>query len=798
MTRPTRWQKMEEISERVKKLRHELINTTPEICTDRAILISQSYEETLSQPYILRRAYALEKISLNMGIYIHEGELIVGNLAEKLRGAPVYPEYAVDFVLNELDTFNLREADKFIISEKNKEILRQILPKWQGNTVKDAAYQLFPSQAKEASQDLICILTTLRSGVGHMIIDYKYGIDNGLLGIIKEIETLMENLDIQDPSYATKKEYYLAVIIVCKAAIAFANRFADLAQSLADSEEDPTRKKELLTIAKNCQKVPAYPAETFWEALQSFWFIHLILQLESNGHSVSPGRFDQYIYPYLKGPLEKKDEDQEFCQELIDCLWVKFNDINKVRDKVNSIAFGGYPMFQNLIVGGQTAEGECAVNELSYMCLSATERVGLPQPSLSARWYYGSPETFLSRCCEVASFGTGMPAFYNDEILIPIMLQQGYTLQEARDYAVVGCAEATVPGVSETWLPGGFLNLTKMIELTIFNGHDHVMNKQYQFKTGEVECLETFEEFKEAYFEQLSYYLKQHVACTNILDSVHGSLVPTLFESVFIHNCLENGKTSLQGGAKYNFTSPNAVSLANTADSLAAIKKFIYEDKTITWAELKVALMNNFNNAEQLRQRLLNLAPKYGNDDAYVDAIAREVVERFSKEIQKYSNPRGGKYQFGLYSISCHVLLADKVGATPDGRKQEMLLADGGVSCAQGRDKNGVTAMLKSVANLDQFKSSGAALLNVKLAPSFLKDEKGLSNFASIIKSYFMLKGQHIQFNVVDAAMLRDAQKNPEKYPLLVVRVAGFSVLFNCIDRVLQEDIIMRTEYQTL
>lgn len=791
----TRWEKMNEVSKRVVSLRDMLVNTMPEVSSDRAVLITESYQETMGQPYIIRRAKALEKILLNMKIQIQDGELIIGSFSDKPRGGQVFPEYDMGFVIREMDEFATRTADPFFISEENKQILKQIYPYWKGNALADAALNIFSEQALEAIKEHTILLTALRSGIGHMMIDYELGINKGMLGIIQEIDNLEKRLSIDDSDYIKKRNYYNALKIVCRAAIRFAERYAELAESKAVQETEPIRKKELLTIAANCRKIPAYPAETFWEALQSFWFIHLILQLEQSGHSVSPGRFDQYMYPYFKKDLEKGVLTGEEVEELLHCLWLKFFEVNKVRDSVISLSYGGYPMFQNLMLGGQTPDGKCAVNELSHLCLEATVKVGLPQPSLSVRWFFGTSEEFFAHVMEVISYGTGMPALFNDEVLIPNMLQLGYSLEEARNYAIVGCSETTVPGNTEPWLTGGFINLPKILEITIFNGDNPQQTTNYKINTGKTNDFSTFNDFKEAFYKQIEYYLKQQIVCDNILDELHGQLCPTPFESIFIDNCMEKGKTNLEGGARYNFTTLEAVGVANVADSLAVIKKLIYEDKTISWDQLKQALLDDFLGHESLRNMILNKVPKYGNDEDYVDLLGADVLNKLYLEINKYRNARGGKYNIALYSVSSHILMGNKVGATPDGRKKGTAFADGGVSCSHGSDKSGLTALLKSVVKLDPYKATGSTLLNVKLNPEVFQGTN-LSKFINIIKTYFLLKGQHIQFNVIDSQTLRDAQKHPDKYPVLTVRVAGFSVLFTQIHKELQEDIIDRMEHQ--
>ena len=780
-----RWGKMEEVSDRIKRLRNKFLRTTPTITIDRAKLVTESYQQTKGQTQCLRRALAFKHILENMDIYINPDELIVGNLSGELRGVPVFPEYDWEFVLNELDSFETRTADRFEISKENKNYLRSILPEWEGISLYNIAKKLIPNESQKAVKDCVFVLTALNSGVGHIIIDYEQVLKKGLLYYIEEMKQMQAALN----SNCDKYKYYEASIITCQAIIHFAHRHADLAQNLAKKETDAETKRTLEKISKNCRNVPAKAAVDFEEALQSLWFLHLGIQLESNGHSISLGRFDQYLYPYYN-----QQSDKEFGEELIHCLWLKFSEINKIRDKVSSVAFGGHPMFQHISLGGQNKQGKSAINELTHLCLEATAKVGMHQPSTSVRWFYGCDNDFLLHAVITASYGLGMPAFFNDEVLIPNMLQAGYSLEEARDYSIVGCTETSVGGISEPWLTGGFINLLKILELTIFDGYDPVSKEQFSMQTGDVENFAKFDEFLKSYLTQLSYYLSIHVDCDNILDELHAKTAPNIFASVMIDDCIRNGKSSLEGGACFNSTTINAVGIANVADSLAAIKKFIYEDKTLSWTQLKTALLNNFKDYECLRQTLINKSPKYGNNIEYVDELAQRVHEFLYEEFKKYQNPRGGKYFNALYSIACHVLFADKVGATPDGRKKGMVLADGGVSCSQGKDIKGPTALLNSVVKLDPYKAVGSTLLNMKFHPSIFAKEENYFKIASLLRSYFMQKGQHIQLNVIDAETLRNAQKNPEKYASLVVRVAGFSVLFTTIDPVLQEDIILRTE----
>jgi formate C-acetyltransferase len=789
----SRWEKMDEVSNRVKKLRDAFLNADPEITIDRARLVTDSYNRTEGQSQCMRRALALKHVLEHMDITINPGELIVGGLTGQLRGVPVFPEYDWGFVLNELDTFEDRIADRFKVNTHTKKDLRNILPKWKGLSLSNIASKRMAEESTKAVKDFVFILTALRSGVGHVVVDYNHVLKKGLKSCVEEIRSMQTALALEHPDYQRQWDYYEASAITCEAVMTLAYRYADLAQQLAEKESDSAIRKELLKISEVCRKVPAEAAGDFHEALQSLWFLHIGIQLESNGHSVSFGRFDQYLYPYYSAEPANK----AFAEELIHCFWLKCSEVNKIRDKVASVAFGGYPMFQHITLGGQNAEGGSAVNELTHMCLEATAKVGMHQPSISVRWFANDEDELLLHALKVASYGTGMPAFFNDEVLISNMLQAGYSSSQARDYSIIGCTETSVGGISEPWLTGGFINLLKILELTIFNGYDPVSGDRSSMQTGDVSSFTSFEMFIEAYFKQLSHYLRLHVACDNTLDELHGSLLPNLFASVMIQDCLTNAKSSLEGGARFNSTTINAVGIANVADSLAVIKKFVYEDSALSWSELQAALLDDFEGHEVLRQTFLNQSPKYGNDDDYVDGLAQQVHEFIYEEFKQYRNARGGRYFNALYSIACHVLFADKVGATPDGRKKGTVLADGGISCSQGKDINGPTALLNSVVKLDPEKAVGSTLLNMKFIPSVFDSLDSQTKIASLLKAYFMMKGQHVQLNVIDVETLRDAQKNPDQYASLVVRVAGFSVLFTTIDPLLQEDIILRTETQS-
>lgn len=783
------------ISSRAGLLKERLLSITPEICYERAELITESYKATAGMPIILRRAKALEKILEKMVIRIQPDELIVGNHTPKPRSSPIFPEYSFAWIEAEFERLAQRAGDVFLISDECKEKLSAVFKYWQGKTTQEYASNLMPAEAKAAQANgVFTVGNYFFLGVGHICVDYGLVLQKGYLGIKADVLKEKLQLDLTKPEDLKKSQFLQAVEIACDAAISFAARFADEAEKQAATETNAQRKQELLVIAKNCRKVPANPAQTFYEALQSFWFVQLIIQLESNGHSISPGRFDMYMYPYYKKDIMSGKLTPEQAMELIECLWVKFNEINKVRDEASTKAFGGYPMFQNLIVGGQTIDGRDSTNELSYICLDATKNVRLPQPSLSIRFHQGTPQEFLIKSSEVAALGLGMPAMYNDHVIIPALAARGVSLEDARDYCIIGCVEPQKGGKTEGWHDAAFFSLAKCLELALNDGVDPISGIQLGLKTGTIATLATFEEVLDAYRQQIEYFVKLLVISNNCCDIAHGSICPLPLLSSMVHDCVVKGKSLQEGGAHYNFTGPQGVGVANVGDALIALKKLVYDQGIISKTTLADALNKNWVGYETERQVMLNQAPKFGNDDDAADELARLAARIYCEEVEKYTNPRGGQFQAGLYPVSANVPLGTLVGALPDGRLAGTPLADG-VSPVSGRDIKGPTAAAKSVAKLDHEIASNGTLFNQKFLPNALRGEAGLGNLAALIRSYFSLGGLHVQFNVISKETLEDAQRNPEQYRGLVVRVAGYSAFFTSLDKSLQEDIIARTEH---
>ena len=826
--------------ERVTRLIDNLFAKMPEIESARAILITESYKATENEPMIIRRAKAFEHILENIPIIIRDEELIVGSTTIAPRGCQTYPEFSFEWLEDEFDTVETRSADPFYISEKTKQELREVHKYWKGKTTSElATAYMAPETLRAIEHNIFTPGNYFYNGVGHVTVQYDKVLAIGYEGIIAEVEAELAKCNVGDGDYAKRTHFYEAIITSCKAVITYAKRYAKLAKEEAEKCSDPKRKTELLQISQNCERVPAKGAASFYEACQSFWFVQQLLQIESSGHSISPGRFDQYMYPYYAADRDSGKITREFAQELMDCIWIKLNDLNKCRDAVSAEGFAGYSLFQNLIAGGQNKDGGDVTNDLSFMCIQASMHVMLPQPSFSVRVWNGTPHDFMIRAAELTRTGLGQPAYYNDEVIIPSLLNRGLTLEDARDYDIIGCVEPQKAGKTDGWHDAAFFNMCRPLELVFSNGVDK--GEQISIQTGKVEEMSSFEEFYNAYKEQMKYNIGLLVNADNAIDVAHAERCPLPFLSCMIDDCIKRGKTVQEGGAVYNFTGPQGFGVANMADSLYAVKKLVYDEKKISMAEFKELLAFNYGKgldaasiselttevakslkaagktvgekeitaiikavketaeASEIKARgeklleMIEEIPKFGNDIAEVDAFARDVAYTYTKPLETYQNPRGGMYQAGLYPVSANVPLGAQTGATPDGRLAHTPVADG-VSPTAGKDVNGPTAAANSVSKLDHYIASNGTLFNQKFHPSALSGREGLENFVALIRSYFDQKGSHMQFNVVSRETLLDAQKNPEQYKHLVVRVAGYSALFTTLSRSLQDDIINRTE----
>ena len=835
-----------EKSPRIQRLIDHLYAKMPEIEADRAELITESYKATEGLPIVRRRSAAFKHIMENIPIVIRPEELIVGSNSIAPRGCQTFPEYSFEWLEKEYDTVATREADPFYISPETVERLEKVYPYWKGKTVSDLAAQSMDEKVLDVflNHGIFTVGNYFYNGIGHINVDYAKVINSGLEGVILECREALSKLYIGSGDYLKRKAFLESAIESCEAVITYAKRYSTLAKKEADACRDATRRAELIRISETCAHVPAKPARSFYEACQAFWFIQQLLQCESSGHSISPGRFDQYMYPLFKKDIDSGKETLASAQEYLDCIWVKLNDLNKVRDAASAEGFAGYGLFQNLIVGGQNEDGVDVTNDLSYMCMEATVHVRLPQPSLSIRVWNKTPHDLLIKAAAVTREGLGVPAFYNDEVIIPSIMSRGLTLADARDYCIIGCVEPQKGARTDGWHDAAFFNMCRPLELVFSNGYDK--GELIGLQTGDVEKMSTFEEFFEAYKAQQLYMIEMMVHADNAVDYAHSVRCPLPFQSCLCNDCIERGTSLQEGGAHYNFTGPQGFGIANMTDALLAMKTLVFEEKKVTMAEMKQALADNFGkglipkkalelttevarqldangisvNEEMIRaiyqnitnaesisaekkaryQEILDMIaslPKYGNDIPEVDEFARQVGNTYTKPFENFTNNRGGMFQAGLYPVSANVPLGYQTGATPDGRLAFTPIADG-VGPASGRDIKGPTATANSVARLDHGIASNGTLFNQKFHPSALSGMGGLEKFVAYLRGYFDQKGMHVQYNVVSKETLLDAQKNPDKYKTLVVRVAGYSALFTTLSRSLQDDIINRTEQSGL
>jgi pyruvate formate-lyase/glycerol dehydratase family glycyl radical enzyme len=796
------------ITERVKRLRQECISREPSICHERAVILTDAYREHEDKQINIKRALAVARVLDEMSVFILEGELIVGNHTSSPRAAPVFPEFAVRYVEDELDEFEKRSGDRFLVSEETKKALRKVLPYWRGRTVKERILSMLPEDIVKGGQDQVGAFDdewALENGDGHLAIDYPKLLRIGFRGLLDEIRSKMSSLDPDDPAQLEKMYFYRSLIIIYEAAVRFAHRFADLADAMAAESTDSARREELSEIAGMCRRVPEQPASSFREAVQVVWFGQLIIQLETNGHSVSIGRFDQFVYPYYKRDVEDGTLAREEALEILQCFWIKLASITKLRSWSQTRLNAGHPMFQNLVIGGQTTLGDDAVNDLTYLLLDCHDTMRLSQPTLTARVHKNSPHSYLRRCVEVIAKGGGMPAFFNDDIIIPSLLLRGVRKEDAYNYCLVGCVEPSVAGKWGGRYGASNLNLTKCLELALNGGTDPRTGIHLHGDGRTLEDFRTFRELMDAFKDQVSYYIRLYTRKDNIQDLVWEQMLPTPFVSGLVNDCIERGKEIKKGGAVYDFSGGQTGNIANVANSLAAIKKLVFELGLISREELRAALDSNFEGprGEEVRQLLITRAPKYGNDDDYVDGIAKEAFTHYMVELSSRRNTRygrgpiGGTFHPSTASVAYNVPAGGIIGATPDGRKAGEALADV-ESPFRGTEMNGPTAVVKSVSKLEHIWESGGSILNLKFNPSIFNDPKQLDNLIALIRAYFELKGMEVQILIISAEKLKAAQKNPDKYRDLLVRVAGYSTYFVALDPQVQNDIIARTEHQAL
>ncbi len=792
------------LTERMKEFREEILDEKPYVDAQRAVIVTDVYKKHQNQPRVMLRALMLKEILEKQSIYIEDKTLLVGNQATKNRNAPVFPEYTMKFIIDELDLFEKRDGDVFYITEETKQQLRDIAPFWDNNNLRARGEALLPEEVSVFMETGVFGMEgKLNAGDAHLAVNYQRVLKEGLVGYETRVKKLLEELDLADPDAIDKRVFYKAVLTVIEGVHTFADRYSKLAKEMSEKETDPSRKEELLEISDICSKVPYEPASSFKEAIQSVWFIQLILQIESNGHSLSYGRFDQYMYPYYKKDHDENKITDEEVLELLDCLWIKTLTVNKVRSQSHTLSSAGSPMYQNVTIGGQTTDKKDAVNELSFLVLRSVAQTRLTQPNLTVRYHKNLNKEFYDECIEVVKLGFGMPAFNNDEVIIPSFMNWGVKEEDAYNYSAIGCVETAVPGKWGYRCTGmSYVNFPRVLLCTMNNGVDVTSGKRFTKGYGYFKDFKTYEELVDAWDKTVREITRYSVIVENAIDKASERDVPDILCSCLTDDCIGRGKTIKEGGAVYDFISGLQVGIANMADSLAAIKKLVYEDHKITQEQLWNAILDNFNSEEnqKIQQMLINDAPKYGNDNDYVDQLVVEAYDSYLDEIKKYPNTRygrgpiGGIRYGGTSSISANVGQGMGTYATPDGRKAWEPLAEG-CSPAHNCDKSGPTAVFKTVSKLPTEKITGGVLLNQKMTPTMIATEENKQKLEMLISAFFnRLHGYHVQYNIVSKETLIDAQNHPEKHKDLIVRVAGYSAFFNVLSKKTQDDIIGRTE----
>ena len=793
------------LTERMQAFREETLDQKPYIDAERAVLVTQTYKANQNQPPVMKRAIGLKNILEKMTIYIEDKTLIVGNQATKNCNAPIFPEYTMGFVIDELDKFEKRDGDVFYITEETKQQLRDIAPFWKNNCLHDRGMALLPEEVLDVLPSL-GMEGKLNAGDAHLAVNYEKVIKEGLLGYENRVRDLKANLDLTDPNSIDKNIFYKAVLIVLDAVHKFALRYSKLAAQLATKETDSKRKAELEEISRVCEKVPYYPADSFREAVQAVWFIHVILQIESNGHSLSYGRFDQYMYPLYQKDIQSGKITRDEALELLTCLWIKTLTVQKIRSQSHTLSSAGSPMYQNVTVGGQTVDKKDAVNELSFVVLQSIAQTRLTQPNFTVRYHANIDKKFMEECIEVMKLGFGMPALNNDEIIIPSFIAWGVKEEDAYNYSAIGCVETAVPGKWGYRCTGmSYINFPRVLLCAMNNGVDMTSGKRFTKGYGYFKDWTSYEQLMDIWDKTVREMTKYSAIVENAIDKASERDVPDILCSALTDDCIARGKTIKEGGAVYDFISGLQVGIADMADSLAAIKKLVFEEKKITPAQLWNAILDNFTSPEnqRIQDMLINDAPKYGNDNDYVDELIVEAYDSYLDEVKKYPNTRfgrgpiGGIRYAGTSSISANVGQGMGTMATPNGRKAREPLAEG-CSPAHNADKNGPTAVFKSVSKLRTEKITGGVLLNQKMTPQILVKEENKQKLIMLIRTFFnRLHGYHVQYNIVSREILIDAQLHPEKHKDLIVRVAGYSAFFNALSKATQDDIIDRTE-QTL
>ncbi len=785
------------MTDRVKRLREQSIAAQPWLSTERAEIVTEVYANARGLSAPMLRATVFRELMERKTICINDGELIVGERGPAPKAAPTFPELCCHS-LEDLDILNSREKISFRVSDEARRVYREkIIPFWRGRTMRDMLFAQMSPAWRDAYDAGIFTEFMEQRAPGHTVMDDKI-FRRGFLDFKAQIERRLAALDyLNDPEAYYKQEQLRAMAVVCDALIRFAQRHADLALKLAAEEQDEQRRRELLKIAEVCHHVPAHAPRDFWEALQMYWFVHLGVVTELNTwDSFSPGHLDRHLFPFYRKGLEEGTLTREQARELLQCLWIKFNN-QPAPPKVGVTAAesGTYTDFAAINNGGIMPDGSDGVNEVTYLILDVVDEMRLVQPSANIQLSEKNPDEFLLRACQIIRKGWGQPSVFNADMVVRELVRQGKTVEDARSGGTSGCVETGAFG-KEAYILTGYFNLVKVLELTLNNGFDPRTQKQLGPRTGDPRAFSTFDRFFEAFARQVRYFVDVKIRGSNVIERLYAEHMPAPFLSVLIDDCIEKGRDYHNGGPRYNTSYIMATGTGTLTDCLSAIKFHIYDNKNLTWDELLAALRANFAGHEKTRQLLLNRTPRFGNDDDYADSLMRRHFDLVFELIDGRPNTRGGTWRVNYLSTTCHVYFGSVTGATPDGRRAHEPISDG-ASPAQGASRNGPTAVIRSMAKMDH-SLTGGVLLNMKFSPQVLESEEGVERLAQLIRTYFKLGGHHVQFNVVSAQTLRAAQERPEEFRDLIVRVAGYSDYFCDLTRELQDEIIARTEHGAL
>lgn len=784
--------------ERTRILNREMRGAVPAICIERARLVTESYKQTEGMPSVLQRAHAVKYLLEHMTLRIEKEELIVGNHGTGMRAAPLFPEYGI-FSKQELDMMPTRKVDTLMITEADKKVLlEEIYPYWEKRSVEAISEYYINDKIRGVLKSPYRVFNPLsrtRSGYGHYLPDLKKVIEHGFVAIEEEVSRYMEQLSPLDADYVDKSQFYNAVLLVISGIRNYQLRYSRLARDMAEKEVSERRKRELLLIAKNCDQVPYRPARTFYEALQSYYFTILIDYCTQNGSAISGGRIDQFFYPFYCKDLGNGSLTKEEALELLEALWVKHSDIIKAGTYMSARNNGGFATTVNVVLGGTDDKGNDVVNELSYLCLDAEEHVFNSEPNTSIRVSAKNPDAFIKRVLTILvnKEGGKMP-FFNDEVIIPALKEDGVSHEDAADYALVGCVEPTGQGNTMGRSNCCYFNLAKCLELALFDGVCQLSGEQLGPRTGKFTSFQTFNEFLEAYERQVDYFVEMMIASLNSIELLHSRFGQEIVCSMLLEGCIETGRDCTCGGAKYNYSGLQGVGVVDVGDSLTTIYTAIFKEHMISPEKLLLALRADFEDCEPLRQKIINKIPKYGNDNIDADRWTAYAGEQYCKSVSKYTSPLGAHYRPGLFCLSSNTPLGRQVAALPSGRKAKLPLGDGGISPKHGMDLLGPTAVAKSAVRIDHKLAVNGVNLNMKFLPSMLETEEDKQKLVDFIRGYFSMGGMHIQFNVLTSEKLKDAQKHPEQYRGLVVRVAGYSAFFVELDEEIQNEIIARTQ----